>query len=89
MDCHALPILGHPLVLRDDAGNSLALGTSSEDPAYLLAVIEDAAGCAVIRNLIDSESEALLLVLLSERAAARAAAAIPPYRATPGAAAAQ
>ncbi|MBI0539075.1 hypothetical protein D9599_26375 [Roseomonas sp. KE2513] len=83
MEYHALPILGLPLVLSDDAGNSLALGTSSEDPAYLLAVIEDAAGRAFIRNLIDSDSEALLLVLLSERATARAAAAIPPYRAAP------
>ncbi|ATR19256.1 hypothetical protein ROTAS13_03231 [Roseomonas sp. TAS13] len=86
MDFHALPILGISLVLNDDAGNGLALGTSSEDPAYLLAVVEDAAGRAIICNLIDGESEALLLAMLTERAAVRAAAAIPPYRATPGAA---
>jgi hypothetical protein len=86
MDVHHLPILGLPLVLNDDAGNGLALGTSAEDPAYLLAVIEDAAGRAIIRNLIDDESEALLLAMLNERAAVRAAAAIPPYRGAPGAA---
>ena len=86
MDCHALPILGLPLILNDDAGNGLALGTSSEDPAYLLAVIEDGTGRAIIRNLIDAESEALLLAMLNQRAAVRAAAAIPPYRAAPGAA---
>ena len=85
MDFHVLPILGLPLVLNDDAGNGLALGTSSEDPAFLCAVIEDAAGRAIISNLIDAESEALLLALLRERAAVRAAAAIPPYRAAPGA----
>jgi hypothetical protein len=86
MDCHALPILGLPLVLNDDAGNGFALGTSAEDPAYLLAVIEDAAGRAIIRNLIDGESAALLLAMLNERAAVRAGAAIPPYRGAPGAA---
>ena len=88
MNFQALPLLGLPLVLNDDAGNGLALGTSSEDPAYLCAVIEDAAGRAIIRNLIDAESEALLLALLRERAAVRAAAVIPPYRAAPGAGAA-
>ncbi|GAV34664.1 hypothetical protein ROTAS13_02333 [Roseomonas sp. TAS13] len=85
MDRHALPILGLPLILNDDAGNGLALGTSSEDPAYLLAVIEDGTGRAIIRNLIDAESEALLLAMLNLRAAVRAAAAIPPYRSAPGA----
>jgi hypothetical protein len=83
MDLHALPILGCPLVLNDDAGNGLALGTSADDPAFLCAVIEDAAGRAIIRNLIDGESEALLLDLLHQRAAARTAAAIPPYRPAP------
>ena len=86
MDCHALPILGLPLILNDGAGNGFALGTSLEDPAYLLAVIEDGTGRAIIRNFIDAESEALLLAMLSERAAVRAAAAIPPYRPAPGAA---
>ncbi|WP_424138450.1 hypothetical protein [Roseomonas chloroacetimidivorans] len=85
MDCHALPILGLPLILNDDAGNGLALGTSSEDPAYLLAVIEDGTGRAIIRNLIDAESEALLLAMLTERAVVRAAVA-GPYHGTPGAA---
>jgi hypothetical protein len=84
MDSHALPILGLPLILNDDAGNGLALGTSSEDPAFLCAVIEDAAGRAIIRNLIDADSEALLLAMLNERAAVRAAVAIPPYRGAPG-----
>jgi hypothetical protein len=84
IDSHTLPILGLPLVLNDDAGNGFALGTSADDPAYLLAVIEDATGRAIIRNLIDGESEALLLAMLNERAAVRAAAAIPPYRGTPG-----
>jgi hypothetical protein len=77
-------MLGFPLVLNDDTGNGFALGTSSEDPAYLCAVIEDAAGRAIIRNLIDVESESLLLALLSQRAAIRSAAAIPPYSAAPG-----
>lgn len=81
----ALPMLGHPLVLNDHAGNGLALGTSSDDPAFLCAVIADAAGRTLIANLIDAESEALLLAMLHERAAARAAATIPPYRAGPGA----
>jgi hypothetical protein len=85
MDPHALPILGCPLVLNDDAGNGLAFGTSADDPAFLCAVIEDAAGRAIIRNLIDDESEALLLDLLHQRAAARTAAAIPPYRPAPDA----
>ncbi|MFC7556433.1 hypothetical protein ACFQU7_35670 [Pseudoroseomonas wenyumeiae] len=84
MDLHALPLLGCPLVLHDDAGNGLALGTSADDPVFLCAVIEDAAGRAIIRNLIDGESEALLLDLLHQRAAARTAAAIPPYRPAPG-----
>lgn len=78
-------MVGLPLVLNDDAGNGFALGTSSEDPAYLCAVIEDASGHAIIRNLIDGESEALLLALLKQRAAIRTAAAIPPYRSAPGA----
>jgi hypothetical protein len=86
MDLHALPILGCPLVLNDDAGNGLALGTSADDPAFLSVVIEDADGRAIIRNLIDGDSEALLLAMLNERAAVRAAAAIPPYRSAPGAA---
>jgi hypothetical protein len=85
MNCHTLPMLGLPLVLSDDAGNGLALGTSSEDPAYLCAVIEDAAGRAIIANLIDNESEALLLAMLRQRAAVRDAVVIPPYRAAPGA----
>ena len=85
MNFRALPILGLPLVLTDDAGNGFALGTSSEDPAFLSVVIEDAAGRAIIANLIDGESEALLLAMLSKRAAVRAAVAIPPYRAAPGA----
>ncbi|MDN3563038.1 hypothetical protein QWZ14_01425 [Paeniroseomonas aquatica] len=84
MNCHALPILGCPLVLNDDTGNGFALGTSSEDPAFLLVVIEDATGRAIIANLIDNECEALLLAILNERAAVRAAAAIPPYRGAPG-----
>jgi hypothetical protein len=86
MNVHALPILGLPLVLNDDAGNGFALGTSADDPAFLSVVIEDAAGRAIIRNLIDAESEALLLAMLNERAAVRAAAVIPPYRSAPGAA---
>jgi hypothetical protein len=86
MNCYTLPILGFPLVLNDDAGNGFALGTSSEDPAFLSVVIEDATGRAIMANLIDNESKALLLSMLSERAAVRAAAAIPPYRGAPGAA---
>jgi hypothetical protein len=84
MNVHALPILGLPLVLNDDAGNGFALGTSADDPAFLSVVIEDAAGRSIIRNLMDGESEALLLAMLNERAAVRAAAAIPPYRDAPG-----
>jgi len=86
MNCHPLPILGSPLILNDSAGNGFALGTSSEDPAFLSVVIEDATGRAIIANLIDNESEALLRAMLNERAAVRAAAAIPPYRGAPGAA---
>jgi hypothetical protein len=83
MDLHRLPLLGLPLVLADDAGSTLALGTSADDPAFLCAVIEDATGRAIIRNLIDTDSETALCALLNERAAIRAAAAIPSYRAAP------
>lgn len=84
MDLHALPILGRPLVLHDDAGNALALGTSADDSAFLCVVVEDAAGRRILRNLIDGDCEALLLAMLWERVAVRAAHPIPRYRAGAG-----
>ncbi|MBI0435866.1 hypothetical protein [Roseomonas sp. KE0001] len=80
MNTKALPFLGQPLILQDEAGNGVALGTSAADPAFLCAVIQDVAGRAIIANLIDAESEAFLLELLHQRQAIRAAAAVPSFR---------
>jgi hypothetical protein len=77
-------MLGAPVILTGQTGAAWALGTFSADPAYLLAVVADGHGRAVIWNLLDDDTKSALLALLQARAAIRMGATIPPFK--PGAA---